>query len=57
MNEVINELVTEWSKRIPSGIIDIKNEEQMFILLQVMNEYIGDSWLISEWMDNIEKIN
>jgi|688.fasta_scaffold00851_61 hypothetical protein len=57
MNEVINELVSEWSNRIPSGIIDMKNEEQLFILLQVMNEYIGDRWLVSEWMDNIKNNN
>lgn len=53
MNEVIDELVTEWSKRIPSGIIDLKKEEHLFSLLQIMNEYLGDSDVISEWMGNI----
>ncbi len=54
MNEVIDEIVTEWSRRIPSGIIDMKNEKQMFLLLQIMNEYLGDADLISEWVGNIE---
>lgn len=53
MNEVIDEIVTEWSKRIPSGIIDMKNEEHIFSLLQILNEYIGDSEVISEWIGNI----
>lgn len=53
MNEVIDELVTEWSKRIPSGIIELTNKEHLFSLLQIMNEYIGDQDVISGWMGNL----
>jgi hypothetical protein len=56
MHEVIDEIVMEWSRRIPSGIIDMTNEYQLFILLEIMNEYIGDSDVISEWVGNIKNM-
>jgi hypothetical protein len=53
MNEVLEEIVNEWSKRIPSGIIDLKNESHIDILSGVMTEYIGDQEIVSEWIGNI----
>lgn len=53
MNVVIEEIVKEWSKRIPSGIIDLKNEDHLKELSYVMYEYLGDSDIISEWFNNI----
>jgi len=53
MNEVLEEIVCEWSRRIPSGIINLKDELHINILVGVMNEYIGDEEIVSEWVRNI----
>lgn len=53
MLNLIDEIVQEWSKRIPSGIIDLKNEEHKFQLLQVLNEKISDNNVVVEILRNI----
>jgi hypothetical protein len=53
MNEVIDEIVNELSKRIPSGIIDLTNESQQQELLNIMNEFIGDQDIINQWFSNL----
>ena len=53
MNEVIDEIVNELSKRIPSGIIDLTSESQQQELLSIMNEFIGDQEIINQWFSNL----
>jgi len=53
MNEVIEEIVEELSRRIPSGIIDLTNEQHIHLLENNMNEYIGDQEIIGQWMANL----
>ena len=53
MSNLIDEIVQEWSKRIPSGIIDLKNEEHKFQLLQVLNEKISNDNVVVEILRNI----
>lgn len=53
MQEVIGEIAEEWSRRIPSGIIDVKNESHVDKLIGILNEYIGDQEVIREWIRNI----
>jgi hypothetical protein len=49
----IDEIVTEWSKRIPSGIIDLTREDHLYELLQVLNTKIEDTAVVREVMENI----
>lgn len=53
MIDIIDEIANEWSKRIPSGIIDLKNEEHKFQLLQVLNEKISNQLVVEEILRNI----
>lgn len=53
MVDMIGEIVQEWSKRIPSGIIDLTNEEHKFQLLQVLNEKISNQMVVEEILRNI----
>jgi hypothetical protein len=53
MEDVVEEIVVELSNRIPSGIIDLKNESHLNILFGIMNEYIGEQDIIIEWIKNI----
>jgi hypothetical protein len=53
MQDVIDEIVGEWSRRTPSGIIDINNESHINTLIGIMNEYIGNQEIIREWVENI----
>lgn len=53
MTNIIDEIVNEWSKRIPSGIIDLMSEEHKFQLLQILNEYIGNNKVVAEIIKNI----
>ena len=53
MQDVIAEIAEEWSRRIPSGIIDIRNESHIDTLFGIMNEYVGDQEVIQEWIRNI----
>ena len=53
MLNLIEQITQEWSKRIPSGIIDLTNEEHKFQLLQVLNERIGNDEVVEEILRNI----
>lgn len=53
MTNIVNKIVNEWSKRIPSGIIDLKSEEHKFQLLQVLNEQIENHKVVEEILRNI----
>jgi len=53
MLNLIHKIVQEWSNRIPSGIIDLKNEEHKFQLLQVLNEQVKDHMVVEEILRNI----
>lgn len=52
---VIEQIIKEWSKRIPTGIIDIKNEEHLFTLLEILNEQIGNPKVVSAVIENIRE--
>lgn len=52
---MLDSIINEWSKRIPSGIIDLKNEEHLYHLLQVLNEQIEDSTVVGQIMNNIRE--
>lgn len=53
MNSVINEIANEWSRRIPSGIIDIKNNHHIAVLYELMHEMLGDKHIIEMWINNL----
>lgn len=53
MVNLVDEISKEWSNRIPSGIIDLKNEEHKFELLQVLNTKIQNDRIVGEIMKNI----
>lgn len=50
MMVLIDNIADEWSKKIDSGIIDLKNEEHKLYLLQVLNEKIENPFVIDEIM-------
>lgn len=52
---MIDSIIEEWSKRIPSGIIDTTNEDHLYQLLQVLNEQIQDSAVVGQIMNNIRE--
>ena len=52
---MIDSIMQEWSKRIPSGIIDMTNEDHLYQLLQVLNEQIEDSTVVGQIMNNIRE--
>jgi len=53
MTNLMDLIVLEWSKRIPSGIVDLQNEDHKFHLISVLNEKIGDSDIVAEIVRNI----
>lgn len=53
MANIVDKIVQEWSKRIPSGIIDLKSKEHKFQLLQVLNEQIENHKVVEEILRNI----
>jgi hypothetical protein len=53
MQNLIDTIVMEWSNKIPSGIIDLQNEEHKLILLQVLNEYVKNTDVIEHVMETI----
>jgi hypothetical protein len=55
MIDVIEEIVNQWSKNIPSGIIDMKNENHLYELLKVLNEKIDNPQIIRAVMENIRE--
>ena len=48
MANLIDIIAEEWSKKIDSGIIDLKNEQHKMYLLQVLNEKIENPIVIDE---------
>lgn len=52
---MIDSIMQEWSKRIPSGIIDMTNEDHLYQLLQILNEQIEDSVVVGQIMNNIRE--
>lgn len=57
MKTLIDDIIHSWSNRIPSGIIDLKNEEHKFELLQVLTEKLGSGEVVQEIMRNIYNNN
>jgi len=53
METVINTIVEEWSRKIDSGIIDLKSESHKSLLLQTLHEHIQNDFLIEEIMRKI----
>jgi len=53
MSNLIDEISKEWSNRIPSGIIDLKNEDHKLELLQVLNTKIQNDKVVGEIIKNI----
>lgn len=53
MSNLIDEISAEWSKRIPSGIIDLNSEEHKFELLQVLNQKVRNDEVVAEIIKNI----
>lgn len=48
MANLIDIIAEEWSKKIDSGIIDLKSEQHKMYLLQVLNEKIENPNVIDE---------
>jgi hypothetical protein len=55
MEIVIDEIVREWSENIPSGIIDLNNEDHFYILSNVLEQKIENPLVVHELMGNIRK--
>lgn len=53
MLNLIDEISKEWSNRIPSGIIDLKNENHKIELLRVLNTKIQNDKIVGEIINNI----
>lgn len=53
--DMIESIVNEWSKNIPSGIVDLKNETHLYELLKVLNEKIDDQRVVNAVMENIRE--
>lgn len=51
----IDSITNEWSNRIPSGIIDLKNEDHIYALSQVLSNKIEDPKVISGIIENIRE--
>lgn len=54
-NVSIDSITNEWSNRIPSGIIDLKNEDHIYALSQVLSNKIEDPKVISGIIENIRE--
>lgn len=55
MIELIESIVGEWSKTIPSGIIDTKNEDHLYNLLEILNKNIDNPQIVRAVMENIRE--
>jgi hypothetical protein len=53
--DMIESIVNEWSKNIPSGIVDVKNETHLYELLKVLDEKIDDKRVVNAVMENIRE--
>ena len=54
-NISIDSISNEWSNRIPSGIIDLKNEDHIYALSQVLSGVIDNPKVISGIIENIRE--
>lgn len=55
MLHLIETIVNEWAKNIPSGIIDLEKEEHLYELLQVLNKKIDNPQVVRAVMENIRE--
>jgi hypothetical protein len=53
MKTIIETIAEEWSKKIESGIIDLKNDSHKSLLLQTLHEHIQNDFVIEEIMRKI----
>ena len=53
MDFVIDEIVKEWSSEIPSGIIDVRNENHLYILSRILDRRVGNPMVVHELMESI----
>ena len=53
MTNLMDLIVLEWSKKVPSGIVDLQNEDHKFHLIGILNEKLGDSDIVAEIERNI----
>lgn len=53
--KIIEDILNELSKKIPSGIVDFKNEEHLYALLGILNEKIDNPVVVREVMENIRE--
>jgi hypothetical protein len=53
MKTIIEKIAEEWSKKIDSGIIDLKSESHKTLLLQTLHEHIQNDFVIDEIMRKI----
>jgi hypothetical protein len=54
-NISIDSISKEWSNKIPSGIIDLKNENHIYALSQVLSNVIDNPKVISGIIENVRK--
>lgn len=55
MIDEIELIINEWSKKIPSGIIDYKNENHLYELEKILNDKIDDPQITKSIMENIKE--
>jgi len=55
MIELIETIVNDWSKTIPSGVIDTKNDEHLYSLLEALNKNIDNPKIVRAVMENIRE--
>jgi len=55
MLHLIESIVDEWSKNIPSGIIDMEKEEHLYELLQILGQKIDNPQIVRAVMENIRE--
>jgi RNA binding exosome subunit len=53
--DMIESIVNEWSKNIPSGIVDVKKETHLYELLKVLDEKIDNKRVVNAVMENIRE--
>lgn len=55
MLHLIESIVNEWTKNIPSGIIDMEKEEHLYELLQILDKKIDNPQVVRAVMENIRE--
>lgn len=53
MQQILDNIIQAWSNKVPSGIIDLTNEEHKYHLISVLNETINDDIIVEEIIKNI----